>query len=87
MWNHLSRLKMGIGMRGPGEKQLEVDRRLVEKRIHELQTELKVIERRRERQVAAINQTVQQGMEHEGVIRAGRHPKAQRGHVNLRISS
>jgi GTP-binding protein HflX len=53
MWNHLSRLKMGIGMRGPGEKQLEVDRRLVEKRIHDLQTELKIIERRKERQVAA----------------------------------
>ncbi len=33
MWTHLSRLKKGIGMRGPGEKQLEVDRRLVEKRI------------------------------------------------------
>ena len=53
MWTHLSRLKMGIGMRGPGEKQLEVDRRLVEKRIHELQSELKGIERRKERQVAA----------------------------------
>ena len=26
MWTHLSRIKMGIGMRGPGEKQLEVDR-------------------------------------------------------------
>ncbi len=36
MWTHLSRIKMGIGMRGPGEKQLEVDRRLVEKRIHDL---------------------------------------------------
>jgi GTP-binding protein HflX len=53
MWNHLSRLKMGIGMRGPGEKQLEVDRRLVEKKIHDLQTELHAIERRKERQVAA----------------------------------
>ncbi len=53
MWNHLSRLKMGIGMRGPGEKQLEVDRRLVEKKIHDLQTELRGIERRKERQVAA----------------------------------
>ncbi|NBW87433.1 MAG: GTPase HflX, partial [Planctomycetia bacterium] len=40
MWTHLSRLKMGIGMRGPGEKQLEVDRRLVEKRIHDLKQEL-----------------------------------------------
>jgi GTP-binding protein HflX len=53
MWSHLSRLKMGIGMRGPGEKQLEVDRRLVERRIHELRNELKTIEKRKERQVAA----------------------------------
>jgi GTP-binding protein HflX len=53
MWTHLSRIKMGIGMRGPGEKQLEVDRRLVEKRIHDLRTELTAVERRTERQVAA----------------------------------
>ncbi|OYV92656.1 MAG: GTPase HflX [Planctomycetia bacterium 21-64-5] len=53
MWTHLSRLKMGIGMRGPGEKQLEVDRRLAEKRIHDLQSELAEIERRKERQVAS----------------------------------
>lgn len=53
LWTHLSRLKMGIGMRGPGEKQLEVDRRLVEKRIKDLSDELHAIERRKERQVAA----------------------------------
>ena len=53
MWTHLSRLNMGVGMRGPGEKQLEVDRRLVEKRIHDLRTELQVIEKRKERQVAS----------------------------------
>ncbi|MDA7977203.1 MAG: GTPase HflX [Pirellulales bacterium] len=53
MWTHLSRLKMGIGMRGPGEKQLEVDRRLVEKRIHDLRSELDGVHRRKERQVAA----------------------------------
>ena len=53
MWTHLSRLNMGIGMRGPGEKQLEVDRRLVEKRIADLRSELKAIERRKEREVAA----------------------------------
>lgn len=52
MWTHLSRIKMGVGMRGPGEKQLEVDRRLAEKRIHDLRTELATIERRKERQVA-----------------------------------
>jgi GTP-binding protein HflX len=53
LWTHLSRLKMGVGMRGPGEKQLEVDRRLVEKRIYDLRSELKVIQARKERQVAA----------------------------------
>ena len=52
LWTHLSRLNMGIGMRGPGEKQLEVDRRLVEKRISDLRGELKSIEKRKERQVA-----------------------------------
>ena len=35
MWTHLSRIKAGVGMRGPGEKQLETDRRLVERRIVE----------------------------------------------------
>ena len=53
MWTHLSRIKAGIGMRGPGEKQLEVDRRLVETRIHELREELHGIERRKERLVAS----------------------------------
>lgn len=53
MWTHLSRIKAGIGMRGPGEKQLEVDRRLVEKRIHDLREELRGIERRKERVVAS----------------------------------
>ncbi len=52
MWTHLSRQKKGIGLRGPGEKQLETDRRLVERRIHELRSELNDIHRRREREVA-----------------------------------
>jgi len=52
MWTHLSRQKKGIGLRGPGEKQLESDRRLVERRIHDLRTELKTIHRRRQREVA-----------------------------------
>ncbi len=55
MWTHLSRMKMGIGMRGPGEKQIETDRRLVEKRIHDFRTELKDIAKRKEREVAARN--------------------------------
>ncbi|HEX5104820.1 MAG TPA: GTPase HflX, partial [Pirellulaceae bacterium] len=53
MWTHLSRIKAGIGMRGPGEKQLEEDRRLALKRIHDLRTELHGIERRKERLVAS----------------------------------
>ena len=53
MWTHLSRIKAGIGMRGPGEKQLEEDRRIVERRIHELKTELHGIERRKQRLVAS----------------------------------
>ncbi|QDU93671.1 GTPase HflX [Lignipirellula cremea] len=52
MWTHLSRIKHGVGMRGPGEKQLEEDRRLVEKRISDLKRELKTIEDRKERQVS-----------------------------------
>jgi GTP-binding protein HflX len=53
MWTHLSRQKKGVGLRGPGEKQLEEDRRLVEKRIRDLRRELQAIERRKHREVAA----------------------------------
>jgi len=53
MWTHLSRLRKGIGLRGPGEKQLEVDRRLVDKRISDLRAALRQVERRKEREVAA----------------------------------
>ena len=53
MWTHLSRIKAGVGMRGPGEKQLETDRRLVEKRISDLRDELGRVQRRKEREVAA----------------------------------
>jgi GTP-binding protein HflX len=55
MWTHLSRQKKGVGLRGPGEKQLEEDRRLVEKRINDLRRELGAIERRKQREVAARN--------------------------------
>jgi GTP-binding protein HflX len=54
MWTHLSRQAQGgIGLRGPGEKQLEVDRRLVERRIADLRGELEAIHHRKEREVAA----------------------------------
>ncbi|HEX7077954.1 MAG TPA: GTPase HflX [Candidatus Eisenbacteria bacterium] len=52
MWSHLSRLGGGIGTRGPGETQLEVDRRRVRERIAKLKRELQgvVRERRVQRQ-------------------------------------
>src|SRR5690606_30421287 len=53
MWTHLSRIKHGVGMRGPGEKQIEEDRRLVEKRIDDLKDQLHKYERHREREVAS----------------------------------
>lgn len=53
MWTHLSRIKAGVGMRGPGEKQLETDRRLVERRIADLKEDLDKVLRRKEREVAA----------------------------------
>ncbi|MFO0891037.1 MAG: GTPase HflX [Isosphaeraceae bacterium] len=53
MWTHLSRYKGGIGVRGPGEKQLEEDRRLVGHRIQELKAKLSKIQARKEREVAA----------------------------------
>ena len=52
LWTHLERLGGGIGTRGPGEKQLETDRRLASQRIQELQRRLDEIKRRRERQVS-----------------------------------
>lgn len=51
MWTHLSRYKGGIGLRGPGETQLEEDRRLVTHRIQELKKKLHDVESRKEREV------------------------------------
>jgi GTP-binding protein HflX len=53
MWTHLSRYKGGIGFRGPGEKQIEEDRRLVAHRIQELKGKLAKIQARKEREVAS----------------------------------
>ena len=49
-WSHLSRQVGGIGTKGPGETQLETDRRLVHTRISHLKKDLKRIERQRNTQ-------------------------------------
>ena len=46
-WSHLERLGGGIGTRGPGETQLETDRRLVRRRIQRIERELEGVRRRR----------------------------------------
>jgi len=46
-WTHLSRLGGGIGTRGPGETQLEVDRRRIREKISHLKRRLKTVERTR----------------------------------------
>jgi GTP-binding protein HflX len=47
-WTHLERQKGGIGLRGPGETQLETDRRLIAKRIRTLQARLEKLGRQRD---------------------------------------
>jgi len=50
MWTHLERTEGAIGTRGPGETQLETDRRLLAKRISDLKARLSNIEKHRQRQ-------------------------------------
>jgi len=48
MWRHLSRIRGGIGLRGPGETQLETDRRLIGARISDLKEKLRQVAKARE---------------------------------------
>ena len=47
MWTHLSRIRGGIGLRGPGETQLETDRRIISRRIRDLREKLEGVAQRR----------------------------------------
>jgi len=53
LWKHLGRIRGGIGLRGPGETQLEEDRRLAEFRIRDLRRRIAEVEARRQRMVRA----------------------------------
>jgi len=46
-WSHLERLGGGIGTRGPGESQLETDRRLIRRRIHHLNQQIERVRKQR----------------------------------------
>jgi GTP-binding protein HflX len=50
LWTHLERQKGGIGMRGPGESQIETDRRIILNKISLLKERLKLIDRQNETQ-------------------------------------
>merc|ERR1711965_1210571 len=56
MWSHLGQVTggapMGVGTRGPGEQQLEIDRRLVQRRLVQLKRNLAEVQARRSREVA-----------------------------------
>lgn len=47
MWTHLDKQKGGIGMRGPGERQIETDRRIIKERISFLKKKLKEIDKQK----------------------------------------
>ena len=49
MWTHLSRIRGGIGLRGPGETQLETDRRIIRRKIQRLREQLLDVQHHRER--------------------------------------
>ncbi len=72
MWTHLSRIRGGIGLRGPGETQLETDRRLIRRRIADLRAKL--------RGVAAARATQRKSRE-------GRYRAALVGYTNAGKSS
>jgi len=59
MWSHLERIAggapAGIGTRGPGEQQLEIDRRIVQRKKAQLKREIKEVQSRKTREVAARN--------------------------------
>jgi GTP-binding protein HflX len=50
MWTHLERQRGGIGLRGPGEKEIETDRRIIKDKISRLKKQLLVIDRQKSTQ-------------------------------------
>ncbi len=62
MWTHLSRIRGGIGLRGPGETQIETDRRLIRRKISQLKKKLEGVARHRE--------VLRKGHERRGVLSA-----------------
>ncbi len=62
MWTHLSRIRGGIGLRGPGETQIETDRRLIRRKIGHLKKKLEDVTRHRD--------VLRKGHERRGILSA-----------------
>ena len=62
MWTHLSRIRGGIGLRGPGETQIETDRRLIRRKIGQLKKKLEDVTRHRD--------VLRKGHERRGILSA-----------------
>ena len=71
-WTHLERQKGGIGLRGPGETQLETDRRLIKIRIHQLNKRLDKVRRQRHERRRARNRTGSSTVSLVGYTNAGK---------------
>ena len=68
MWTHLEKFRGGIGMRGPGETQLETDRRLIQHRIRVLKERLVDVERAREIQRQGRKTSVLRAMANDNAV-------------------
>lgn len=71
-WTHLERQKGGIGLRGPGETQLETDRRLIGDRIKQLNKRLLKVERQRHEQRKSRVRSAQATISIVGYTNAGK---------------
>ncbi len=71
-WTHLERQKGGIGLRGPGETQLETDRRLIGQRVKLLQERLKRVAKRRATQNRARHRAAIRTVALVGYTNAGK---------------
>ena len=71
-WSHLERQKGGIGLRGPGEKQLESDRRMLRLRIKQLSKRLEKLRKQRDQGRAARRKTTTPTIALMGYTNAGK---------------
>jgi GTP-binding protein HflX len=71
-WTHLERQKGGIGLRGPGEKQLETDRRLLRERIKYINKRLEKVRRSRDQNRRARQKTGMSTVSLVGYTNAGK---------------